>query len=87
MSSAPLELFHRIADPPSAVARRYVVDHGLEDRVRFRNLTYPEVEADFHRLGGETTPALWDGTHLHQGAEAVVARLQAVVNLGRDGDM
>lgn len=87
MSSAQLELFHRIADPPSAVARRYVVDHGLEDRVRFRNLTYPEVEADFHRLGGKTTPALWDGAHLHQGAEAVVARLQAVVNLGRDADM
>jgi hypothetical protein len=84
MSSDTLELFHRIADPPSAVARRYVVDHALEDRVRFRNLTYPEVEADFHRLGGERTPALWDGRHLHQGAEAVVARLQAVVNLGRD---
>ncbi|MFL5350101.1 MAG: hypothetical protein ACJ8AT_35435 [Hyalangium sp.] len=87
MSGPVLELFHRIADPPSAVARRYVVDHALEDRVRFRNLTYPEVEADFHRLGGKTAPALWDGTHLHQGAEAVVARLQAVVNLGRDGDM
>ncbi|KFE62324.1 hypothetical protein [Hyalangium minutum] len=84
MDSPLLELFHRIADPPSAAARRYVVDHALEDRVRFRNLTYPEVEADFHRLGGTTTPALWDGTHLHQGAEAVVARLQAVVNLGRD---
>lgn len=82
--SPTLELFHRIADSASAVARRYVVDHALEDRVRFRNLTYPEVEADFQRLGGKTAPALWDGTHLHQGAEAVVARLQAVVNLGRD---
>jgi hypothetical protein len=52
--------------------------------VRFRNLAYPEAEADFHRLGGKVTPALWDGTHLHQGTEAVLARLQAVVNLGRD---
>ncbi|XXF77627.1 hypothetical protein P2318_31925 [Myxococcaceae bacterium GXIMD 01537] len=83
--SATLELFHRIADPPSARARRYVADFALEDRVRFRNLTYPEVEADFLRLGGHTTPALWDGERLHQGAEAVLARLQAVVNLGRDG--
>ena len=62
----------------------YIVEHFLEDRVRFRNLTYPEVEADFHARGGRTAPALWDGTTLYQGAEAVVARLQAVVNLGRD---
>lgn len=86
MESTLLELFHRIADPPSAVARRYIVDYALEDRVRFRNLAYSEVEEDFRRLGGTVTPALWDGTHLHQGAEAVVARLQAVVNLGRDSD-
>jgi hypothetical protein len=80
----PLELFHVIAHAPSARARRYVVDFALEDRVRFRNLTYPEVEADFTARGGHTPPALWDGTHLHQGAEAVLARLQAVVNLGRE---
>lgn len=84
MASDTLELFHRIADPPSAAARRYIVDYALEDRVRFRNLAYSEAEADFHRLGGKVTPALWDGTHLHQGTEAVLARLQAVVNLGRD---
>lgn len=85
-SAAPpkLELFHAIADPPSAEARRFVVDHALEDRVRFRNVAYPEVEADLRARGGHTTPALWDGTTLHQGAQAVVARLQAVVNLGRD---
>ena len=85
MSSPLFELFHLISDPPSAKARLYVVDHALEDRVRFRNLTYPEVEADFRARGGHSTPALWDGTELHQGAEAVVARLQAAVNLGRDG--
>jgi hypothetical protein len=66
--------------------RRYVTDHALEDRVRFRNLAFAEVEADFARLGGSTCPALWDGARLHQGAEAVLARLQAVVNLGRDSD-
>jgi hypothetical protein len=85
MTSPLFELFHRISDPPSAKARLYVVDNALEDRVRFRNLAYPEVEADFHARGGHTSPALWDGHTLHQGAEAVVARLQAAVNLGRDG--
>lgn len=84
MTSRVLELFHRIADPPSAVARRYVVDYALEDRVHLRNVAFPEEEARWRELGGHTTPALWDGGHLHQGAEAVVARLQAVVNLGRD---
>ncbi len=85
MTSGMLELFHRIADAPSAQARRYIVDYALEDRVRFRNVAFEEAESDWRRLGGHTTPALWDGTHLHQGAQAVVARLQAVVNLGRDG--
>lgn len=84
MSAPAYELFHRIADPPSAAARRYVVDFALEDRVRFRNLTYPEVEQDFVARGGHTSPALWDGEQLHQGAEAVLARLQRIVNLGRD---
>jgi hypothetical protein len=84
VTSRALELFHLIADPPSALARRYVVDHALEDRVRFHDVSFPEAEAAWRELGGHTTPALWDGEHLHQGAEAVVARLQAVVNLGRD---
>jgi hypothetical protein len=84
MTPPLLELFHRIAEPPSARARRFVVDYALEDRVRFRNLAFAEVEEDFRRLGGHTSPALWDGVDLHQGAEAVVARLQAVVNIGRD---
>ena len=82
--SPTFELFHLISDPPSAQARLYVVDHALEDRVRFRNLTYPEVQEDFRARGGLTSPALWDGHTLHQGAEAVVARLMAAVNLGRD---
>lgn len=84
MTGRVLELFHRIAEPPSAEARRYVVDYALEDRVRFRNVAFPEAEAAWKELGGHTTPALWDGVELHQGAQAVVARLQAVVNLGRD---
>jgi hypothetical protein len=80
-----LELFHRIAEPASAEARRYVVDYALEDRVRMRNVAFEEAQAAWKELGGHSTPALWDGEHLHQGAQAVLARLQAVVNLGRDG--
>ncbi|MFE8603056.1 hypothetical protein KYC5002_03080 [Archangium violaceum] len=80
-----LELFHRLAEPTSAEARRYVVDYALEDRVRFRNVAFEEAQAAWKELGGHSTPALWDGEHLHQGAQAVLARLQAVVNLGRDG--
>jgi hypothetical protein len=77
------ELFHEIAHAPSAKARRYVVDHYLEDAVRFRNLAYPEARADFEARGGQTLPALWDGERLHQGAEAVVARLGVLTNIGR----
>ncbi len=78
-----LELFHVVADPGSAKARRYVTEHELERLVRFRNLTYPEVEADWRARGGTTTPALWDGQTLHQGAEAVISRLAAEKDLGR----
>ena len=78
-----LELFHAIADPASARVRRYVVERELEAVVRFRNLTYPEVEADFRSRGGEAPPALWDGERLYQGAEAAIARLARELDLGR----
>lgn len=83
LTEVPFELFHEIAHAPSAKARRFVVDHYLEDAIRFRNITYPEVRADFEARGGQTLPALWDGTTLHQGAEAVVSRLQVLTNIGR----
>jgi hypothetical protein len=85
VSARTLELFHRIADPASAKVRRYVVDFSLEDRLRFRNLTYPEVEADFIARGGTAVPAVWDGEVLVQGAEACIARLSRLVDLGRSG--
>ena len=82
-AGARFELFHVIAERGSATARCYVVDHALEPCVQFRNLTYPEVQAAFRARGGHTSPALWDGSRLFQGAESVVSRLQAHVNLGR----
>lgn len=72
----PVELFHRIADPASARVRRFVADQGLVDEVRFRNLHYPEAEADFIARGGKSSPALWDGGRLVQGAEDVIAALR-----------
>ncbi len=69
------ELFHVIAEADSATARKLVVTHHLEAVVRFRNLTYPEVQQDFATRGGTSTPAVWDGERLHQGIDAVTAVL------------
>ncbi len=79
----PLELFHRLEEPRSARVRRWVVDHGLLEAVRFRNVVFPEAAADFAGHGGSETPALWDGQRLFTGAELVIARLQAVLDIGR----
>jgi len=78
-----LELFHRLDEPRSARVRRWVAEHALLDFVRFRNVVYPEAAADFAAHGGEDTPALWDGLRLYTGADLVIARLQAVLDLGR----
>ncbi|MFZ5468910.1 MAG: hypothetical protein ACOZIN_05670 [Myxococcota bacterium] len=71
------EFFHLIADPPSARVRKWIEQHGLLPQVRFRNLTFDEVKADFAARGGTAAPALWDGERLEQGADAVLARLEA----------
>lgn len=78
-----LELFHRLEEPRSARVRRWVVDHGLLEAVRFRNVLYPEASADLSAHGGGDTPALWDGQRLFTGPDLVIARLQAVLDLGR----
>jgi len=75
------ELFHAIGDASSAAARRFVIDQGLEEVVRFRNVTYPEVQVDLKARGGASTPALWGGGQLVTGAEAVIDRLRAWLNL------
>ena len=71
------ELFHRLAEPDSAAARRLVLDLGLREAVDFRNVFYPSDAADLAARGGGETPALWDGTRLHVGLAAVRAALAA----------
>jgi hypothetical protein len=70
-----LELFHRLVEPDSALARRLVLDEGLHSQVRFRNVAFPEAAAALASHGGGGTPALWDGEQLATGLEAVRARL------------
>ena len=78
-----LELFHAISDPGSAQVRKYVVDHDLLEAVRFRNVTYEEVQRDLTAHGGTSAPALWDGERLYVGAEAIIARIVAHADVGR----
>jgi hypothetical protein len=73
-----IELFHATNDPDSAAARKRVTDLGLIERIRFRNIFYPEAQADLSALGGGRTPALWDGARLIEGRDAVLAFLDAL---------
>ena len=76
------ELFHAIADPGSAAARAFVVEHALEGKVRFRNVCYEEVQADLRQrssTGEVVTPALWDGHALVEGEAAVLEGLRRLV--------
>lgn len=75
------ELFHAIGDPGSARARTFVVDYSLEGTVRFRNVFYPEVQADLRDRGGDSAPALWDGTRLVTGDAAVIAALRVLAGV------
>ncbi len=83
MAEPSFELFHAVADASSAKVRRFVVERGLEAHVRFRNVTYPEVQADLSARGGGGPPALWDGATLTLGADAIIARLLAHADVGR----
>lgn len=72
-----MELFHRLAEPDSAAARKLVLDLGLEGRVTFRNVGFDSHRDALAARGGAATPALWDGVRLHEGLEAVRAALAA----------
>ncbi len=71
-----IELFHATNDEHSAEARKLVVDRGLVDKIRFRNVFYAEVRADLDARGGKATPAIWDGVSLIEGRAAVIAFLE-----------
>jgi hypothetical protein len=73
-----VELFHSTTDAGSAAARKHVVTLGLEAKIRFRNVFYPEVLADLTARGGAKTPAIWDGAKLIEGQEAVLAFLDGL---------
>jgi hypothetical protein len=73
-----IELFHATTDADSAAARKVVVDRGLVEKIRFRNVFYPEAQADFTARGGTRLPAVWDGARLHEGLDAVLLALSSV---------
>jgi len=72
------ELFHRIAEPDSATARRLVTSLGVKDQVDFRNVDFDDDRAVLAAHGGAETPALWDGARLHVGLAAVRAAIEAL---------
>jgi hypothetical protein len=68
-----LELFHAVNDEgESARVRSAIAERNLLDRFRFRNVFYEEVRADLTARGGSRTPALWDGSRLVEGADAIL---------------
>lgn len=72
---ATLELFHALADPESAAARRLVRDLGLQEQVTFRNVGFDSHRAALAAAGGARTPALLEGERLHEGVDAIRAAL------------
>lgn len=80
----PFELFHQIADPGSARVRKFVTERELNADVKFRNVAFDEPRAKLVEVGGDgTVPTLWDGHRLFVGADAVIARLLAHLDVGR----
>ena len=87
MSDAPtdpdrdgkLQLFHAINDGGASATVRARIDAlGLLPRFRFRNVYYPEVLRDLTAHGGAATPAVWDGSRLVSGRDAVLALLMTL---------
>lgn len=79
---ARADLFHRIAERDSADARRRTAELGLLGAVEFRNVDFDSHRAALAARGGERTPALWDGSELHVGREAVLAALERLAARG-----
>ncbi|HET8540188.1 MAG TPA: hypothetical protein VFL83_09990 [Anaeromyxobacter sp.] len=75
MDDRPPELFHALAEPESAAARRLVRDLGLLEAVTFRNVAFDSHRAALAAAGGARTPALLDSDGLHEGIDAIGAAL------------
>ena len=78
-----LAIFYQEGDGGSARVLTFIEEHGIQDLVVARDIAFADARAAFDRLRGSSTPALWDGERMHQGAEAVLARLMAFLNVGR----
>lgn len=79
---ARADLFHRIAERDSADVRRRAGELGLFDELELRNVDFESHRAALAARGGERTPALWDGSALHVGREAVLAALERLARRG-----
>ena len=77
MSEPDHTLFHRIAEPASARIRLRIVELGLKPRIDFQNAE-TDGRDELARLGGEVTPALWDGRALTVGEDRVAQKLTAM---------
>jgi hypothetical protein len=54
-----------------------VLAAGLEEAVLFRNVAFDSHREALAARGGGLTPALWDGTRLHVGLDAIREALAA----------
>jgi hypothetical protein len=82
MAIARADLFHRISESDSAAARRRAGELGLFTRLELRNVEFESDRAALAAHGGGATPALWDGSRLHVGRDAVLAALEALARGG-----
>jgi len=74
--SAQVELFHLVADAPSAHVRKAVTRLGLLPRVSFRNVHFDTHRDALAALGGGAVPAIWDGARLVTGEDGCLSLLE-----------
>lgn len=77
----PYVLFHRVAEPGSAAVRLLIVELGLKPKIDFQNALTDGAEA-LRSIGGDATPALWDGGTLVVGTSAVTEAVRRIIPTG-----
>jgi hypothetical protein len=78
-----LELFYEEGGSGSARVLAFIEENGIAEFVRARDVAIEDARGDWERLRGSAVPALWDGERLYEGAEAVLARMMAFLDVGR----